>query len=173
VSEEWKDLYYKGQPTHYKISNLGRFSSGEFRQIVSSGTYIIHGRINKMNGYRYIPLKINGKKYRVTAHSLVAYNFIGERPKGAQVNHKDGNKLNNAVSNLEYCTPSENLLHSSAIGLRRKINKRLGRETAQEIRSQYPAKSMNELAREYGVVAATILNIVRGTSYSPQQKEEI
>jgi hypothetical protein len=45
-------------------------------------------------------------------HRLVAAAFIGPRPAGYEVNHKDGNPSHNAVSNLEYTTPSENVRHS-------------------------------------------------------------
>lgn len=48
----------------------------------------------------------------MTIHSLVAAAFIGPRPEGLVINHKDGNRLNNVVENLEYCTYSENYRHA-------------------------------------------------------------
>ncbi len=54
-------------------------------------------------------------------HTLVALYFIGKRPGPRhQINHLDGNKLNNKVENLEYVTPSQNVVHSISLGLKNK-----------------------------------------------------
>ena len=59
----------------------------------------------------------NGQKIRKNVHRLIALAFLGQST--LQVNHKDGNKLNNHFSNLEYVTPSENAIHAINIGLRK------------------------------------------------------
>lgn len=68
-------------------------------------------------GYLKYYLSINRSKISVFCHKLVAMAFIGPRPNGLQINHKDGNKLNNHFSNLEYVTPLENHIHSAKLGL--------------------------------------------------------
>jgi hypothetical protein len=65
-----------------------------------------------INGY--LSVKMNNKDYKI--HSLVAKYFLGDRPKGLCINHIDSNKLNNAVSNLEYVTIRENILHAIKSG---------------------------------------------------------
>lgn len=69
-------------------------------------------------GYLKVGLRHKGEKeVSFTIHRLVAAAFIGPRPKGMHINHKDGNKLNNHVSNLEYVTPSENQKHACRLHL--------------------------------------------------------
>lgn len=69
-------------------------------------------------GYPLISLPNGkGKKRLHTVHSLVAEAFIGSRPPNHEINHKDGCKSNNHVSNLEYVIPSENIRHAFETGL--------------------------------------------------------
>jgi len=69
------------------------------------------------NGYLRITIYDKGKK-RFLLHRLVAYCYLSNNENKSQINHIDGNKLNNNVSNLEYATQSENIRHSFEIGLR-------------------------------------------------------
>ncbi len=78
--------------------------------------------LNLLNtGYYYVYLsrKNPAEVSRRMVHSLVADRFIGPRPTGADINHKDGDKTNNCVTNLEYCTRAENMRHAVAMGLSR------------------------------------------------------
>lgn len=69
-------------------------------------------------GYLHLRLlRERSCKVNVDVHVAVAAAFLGPRPAGMQVNHKDGVKTNNCAANLEYCTRSENLKHAHAIGL--------------------------------------------------------
>lgn len=86
----------------------------------STGIIISHKQIQKRQlkpktdkwGYLLVCLHTNpGKKYKFV-HDLVATTFIGPRPTGLVINHKDGNKKNNNFKNLEYCTQTENERHS-------------------------------------------------------------
>jgi len=63
----------------------------------------------------YLAVKMNNECVKI--HAIVAEHFIGKRPDGFVVNHKDGNKLNNRPDNLEYCTISENIKHAIRYGL--------------------------------------------------------
>ena len=68
-------------------------------------------------GYLIVSLYLNSKKSRKPIHHLVATTFIGPRPHKLVINHKDGNKLNNNVNNLEYISNSDNLKHAHKLGL--------------------------------------------------------
>ncbi len=63
----------------------------------------------------YVTARLHGKTY--TVHSLVAMSYIGHRPKGLVINHKDANKKNNRPENLEYITQAENIKHAQNLGL--------------------------------------------------------
>ena len=112
ISEKWKEI--KGYP-NYEISNMGRVRSkpregtkgGIVKQFIRGGTYY------KVKIYK------DGKQFNVWTHRLVATHFIANPKNKPQVNHKDGNKLNNRADNLEWVTCSENLDHSYANGLRK------------------------------------------------------
>lgn len=77
-----------------------------------------NGRIKKMNpwvnkyGYKMVDLIKDGKKIHKQVHRLVAQEFIPNPENKPQVNHIDGNKQNNTVSNLEWATASENIAHT-------------------------------------------------------------
>ena len=71
------------------------------------------------NGYMHVGLaKGNGEQHRVTVHSIVALHFLPNPYGYKQVNHKDGNKSNNHVSNLEWCSSQQNIHHAFITGLR-------------------------------------------------------
>lgn len=69
------------------------------------------------SGYLKTNYKVNGKIKNINIHDLVAKYFIGEKPKGMVVNHRDGNKHNNHVNNLEYIDYKENSRHARRLGL--------------------------------------------------------
>lgn len=103
MQEEWRDIL--GFPG-YKISNLGRVR-GIRVPILRQYTSFRGG------GYPFVDLRGrdsegNYKRRLARVHSLVAEAFIGPRPKGAVVNHKDHNRQNACVDNLEYITQAEN-----------------------------------------------------------------
>lgn len=62
----------------------------------------------------YITVTINKK--HTALHRVIAEIYLGKRPEGLVVNHKDGNKLNNFPENLEYCTVNDNIQHSIKMG---------------------------------------------------------
>lgn len=67
--------------------------------------------LNK-DGYEYVLISANGKRKKYLVHRLVATAFIPNEEMLPQVNHKDGNKRNNNIGNLEWVSNSENQLHS-------------------------------------------------------------
>jgi hypothetical protein len=99
--EKWKPV--AGYEGFYEVSSLGRIRRSK------SGYILRLSPIKK--GYLTVRLNRFGKAKSFLVHGLVAKAFIGERPAGYQVNHKDLLKSNNAVSNLEYLTGRENVRH--------------------------------------------------------------
>lgn len=75
----------------------------------------------KDNGYIYIELNVNGIATNHRVHRLVAEAFIDNPLNLPYVNHKDGNKSNNNVNNLEWCNASDNTLHAYEKGLAKSI----------------------------------------------------
>lgn len=98
-----------------EFSNLGRVKS-YYRH--SDGKILIN-RVKDNTGYER--LYINGKRYRI--HRFVAELFVPNPEHKLEVNHKDGNKLNNRADNLEWTTRSENQKHAYKIGLQKPSKK--------------------------------------------------
>lgn len=131
MEEIWKPI--KGFEGLYEISNLGRVKALERKKNCNRGYGTIKEHFMKPNNYGTndyyrVPLtnREHIKKYYLV-HRLVAENFIENPKKLPQVNHKDGNKANNVLTNLEWCTASFNLKHAIETGLRIS-NKKLANE---------------------------------------------
>lgn len=106
-NEAWRPA--SGFPK-YEVSSLGRVRRAVRGNATQPGRILV-GKVSR-NGYRQLSLSNNGRRPdSILAHRLVAAAFIGPRPPGKQINHKNGDKLDNRAENLEYCTLSENLLH--------------------------------------------------------------
>ena len=123
--EEWRDI--KGYEKLYQVSNLGRVKSlpkfHRTSKFYSSIGYMSKEKILKplKQSCNYLQVDlcdINGKRRKKYIHKLVAEAFIDNPNNLPQVNHKDGNKLNNSVDNLEWCTCKENILHGIKNGLK-------------------------------------------------------
>lgn len=69
----------------------------------------------KTHGYLYVVLRKNNKRYYLRVHRLIAETFIHNPDNLPEVNHKDENKANNRVNNLEWCTSRKNKIHGSRI----------------------------------------------------------
>lgn len=106
--EEWKDI--KGYEGLYQISNKGRVKS--LGNNKSRKEKIRDGKIDN-NGYKRIGLCKNGKEKKYKIHRLVAQAFLPNPDNLPVVNHKDENKLNNNVENLEWCTQEYNCNYGS------------------------------------------------------------
>lgn len=106
-NEIWKDIpkEFVNESIGYKVSNFGRIRNNKGQ--------ITLGSIDKNNGYKYI--YVSRKKYLL--HRIVAQTFISNPENKEQVNHKDGNKLNSNLNNLEWNTCQENQIHKVETGL--------------------------------------------------------
>ena len=105
----WKDI--KGYEGLYEVSNTGYIKSLQFKKPFIK-------KFNKNHqGYLSVSLYKDNENKLVKVHRVVAEAFISNPENKPQVNHKDGNKANNCVENLEWVTASENIKHSYANGL--------------------------------------------------------
>lgn len=104
------------------------------------------------NGYKAFTFRNAGKDVRLTLHRLLASQFC-EKPEGCDmVNHKDGDKLNNAIENLEWVTAGDNVRHAYAEGL---MHKKTKEEIAAAVRASHEKNSRftkaeaEEILQEY------------------------
>lgn len=112
----WKPV--NGYEGLYEVSDKGQVRSIPRKD--NKGAFH-KGRIlrerNTPRGYKTVMLSKKGVEKQYTIHSIVAIAFLGERNLGMEGNHKDANKDNNSVDNLEWVTRMENVKHSVANGL--------------------------------------------------------
>ena len=140
INEIWKDI--EGYEGFYKISNLGRVKSCE-RVIIATRrhklTFVkIKERIRVIRknhkGYLYVMLNKDGKTKVLKIHRLVAQAFIPNPDNLPCVNHKDEDKTNNIVTNLEWCTHLYNNLYGTRL---ERIGKAIkGRKVSLETRKK-------------------------------------
>lgn len=91
-------------------------SEGRVRSLLRGTPYILKAQVDK-KGYMRVRMTIEREKMSIKVHREVAKAFIPNPNNLPQVNHKDGNKQNNRVDNLEWCTNQENARHAIANGL--------------------------------------------------------
>lgn len=109
--EEWKMITYPNVKTgSYQISNHGRINS-----LIGNQPRIMKTEIDEYERIQLIT--INGEKKHFSVHRLVAFEFLPGYGPDKQVNHINGEKLDNHVRNLEWVTLSQNLKHAFATGL--------------------------------------------------------
>jgi|SRR5579883_186103 hypothetical protein len=167
-SEElWRDI--PGFPDYY-ASTLGRIKSrpggrrkgGILKPYAHPGT-----------GYMQLNLYRDGVAYPRMIHFLVAITFLGPRPSRMEINHKNGDKHDNELDNLEYVTGIENRRHACRLGLCHGRPK-LTREMVELIRCLYRtgAYTQRQLARQFQVRQQTISKIVTGKRWPEQRWPE-
>ena len=148
-NEMWKSTV---EDPYYEVSNFGR---------VRHDGRILSGSIHK-DGYMFV--NIRGKQ--CARHRLVAEVFIENPENKPFVNHIDGNKQNNSVDNLEWCTQSENTKHAYDSDLQPKgLSTYKGKFTSEEreqIKNEWDsgAYSRRQLAKKYGVSHTCINDII-------------
>lgn len=173
MTEQWRPvLGYEGV---YDASDLGRV-----RRVVTRGGNPTE-KINRpgmRRGYDNFTLSFEGVTRTFCAHRLIWEAFNGAIPEGLQINHRNGDKRDNRLANLEVCTPSENTLHAVRV-LKRpwtvpphkpgSANGRakLSEDDVREIRRLRADEgwSQQKLADRFGVHQTGISALLRGVSW--------
>ena len=169
--ERWKTLVYHNEIYEkFEISDQGKMRNAKTKRIYK--TWINH------KGYEQVCVSLGSKnkKKGFRINIAVACTFIPNPDNKPEVNHKDGNKLNNNVSNLEWATSSENMRHAFDNGL---VTPRCGTSNGQSKLSEDDVRFIREnyiprdhdygsrgLGRMFGVGHQQILNIVNRKSYT-------
>lgn len=173
--ERWVDI--SGYEGLYQVSDKGRVKHLPRSQIRNGITFyynelILCHWIGTTSLYDCVGLYKNRNRVKFSVHRLVARHFLPTWNETLEVNHRDGNRYNNAASNLEMCTRKENVRHSISHFLKndygeKSKNAKLKNIQAQEIRQKYQAGILTQdtLARQYGVSPQTISAIVRYKKY--------
>lgn len=153
--EEWRPVV--GWESLYEVSNMGRIRS--FPRVCWNGKveWTMPSRImhdyHAFKGYRYVTLNTGLKPVNRLVHQVVLAAFVPADPLRKVVNHKDGNKVNNRLDNLEWCTVKENIQHAYDTGLNRS-RMRVVLITSEGVRTEF--KSQAEARKETGAHDATI-----------------
>lgn len=159
---EWKRVE---RNTKYEVSDAGQVRN------VKTGRVLRPCRVS--SGYLAINL---GRRVTVSVHRLVAEAFLPPVCGGSHVNHIDGDKGNNVLSNLEWCSQQENNIHA-----RRVLGKCLGEEhglskltwdKVEDIRSRV-GQTAEEIGREFSVTGACIRQIQLGKTWRQRPSHSV
>lgn len=165
--EQWE--WIEGFEGAYKVSDCGQVFSCKTNRMLSSNRLTV-------DGYVKVSLRKDGKAYEKRVHRIVAETFIKNAFNKETVNHIDGNKRNNRVSNLEWSTRSEQLFHAYKLGLKPYMrgekcpSSKLTKKQVYEIIKTYKKGSRNygtvALGKKYNVDPSVIGNIINGKTYT-------
>lgn len=167
INQIWKEI--QDYEKYYVINNCGivkRIGGKELKPSKNRG------------GYYWVKLSRPKQRKDCRIHRLVAQAFIPNPKNYPCINHKDGNKLNNQINNLEWCTKLQNEHHAMKLGLypsgEDNYNAKLTWEKVAEIRNKYiPFKySRVKLAREYGVAEGSIQRILNGKGWRLENRKK-
>ena len=155
---------YNVKPNYYYATEEGEIISSYQNQDLAQS-------LDK-NGYSRPGLRdAQGKSIRVHRHRLILATFNPvEGWENLEVNHKDGNKLNNRLDNLEWCTTKENIHHAMETGLKRHGEDHgsatITEKTAILILEKYKnGEKVTHIARELGIGRQTVSHLVHGRTW--------
>lgn len=164
MDELWAPV--KEFPGWYEVSNLGRVRRIKASQGTRKGKILRDKRTG--NGYRGLCLRAFGRDNYRYVHELVAEAFVGDRPHGFQINHRDTNKRNNRADNLEYTTPKGNQQHASANDLTAKGSRngraKLTEDLVRAIRNDGASSGLSHsaIAQKYRVSRSHVSSLLAG-----------
>lgn len=165
--ETWKNI--PGYPG-YEASNLGRIR-GSVNRWGSNYPVKIRKQNTISNGRVYV--SVAGTRRQVSR--LVAMAFLPNPEKKLEVNHIDGKPANNNLSNLEWCTPSENQKHAYRLGLKSQTGSKNSRAklTEDQVREilKSPIRSASEISKKYHIKYDSAWNIMHGQGWKSLRAE--
>lgn len=157
--EIWKDV--KGFEGKYEVSSLGKIRNKNNSKILKEQDH---------NGYKRVYLNDGSKQRKKRVHRIVAEAFLepSKNPKRTMINHKDSDRKNNSVNNLEWCSHRENILHATQKGnikCNRDYTKSVDRDIEVDvkvIRYMYETTriTQEELASLFNMSTATVFSII-------------
>ena len=166
--EEWKNV--NGYEGYYMVSDLGNVKSLERKVMTYQGLKTKKERIINpylTNGYARICLHKNNHKKMVNIHRLVCEAFLPPLCGKEIVNHKDGNRSNNVLSNLEWCTQSENIKHKFICNGYRVTWASLSDWQVEYIRAFDKGYGVaTKLAKELSVSVHAVRRVLNGKTYN-------
>lgn len=162
--QAWKPVV--GYEEHYSVSSDGEvFSHRAGRKLKPL--------VQPKTGYAMVWFSVDGLRERRSIHRVVAASWIGPAPDGHHVDHIDGNRLHNAVSNLRYLTPAENNRATAARGAtargERNGQSKLTDAQVAEIRRAKLSGGRywgaNQLAEKFGVTRCQVMRAASGSTF--------
>jgi hypothetical protein len=169
--EQWRDIpNYEGI---YQASNLGNIKSllrtssykGRWGDAVLTSPEMQLKQEIKKSGYHYVHLSKEGCGKGMLVHRLVLSAFISES--NLQCNHIDGNKSNNNLENLEYCTSQQNNIHCiNVLGKKRGTGSGSAKVNAdQALAIRDDKRILREIAKDYGITLQAVHYIQKGKNW--------
>ena len=159
MKEIWKSIEFVcGE---YQVSNFGRVRNTNHR---GSGKTRMRTLTLGNNGYLYVGFDVKGRLKNYLVHRLVAMVFIPNPENKPEVNHIDGDRTNNKVSNLEWVTRSENLIHRSNV-LMAKTNDRFELQKVKCVETGEVFTSVSAAARAFGTKQSQVSASARHAKY--------
>lgn len=157
----WKNI--NGYDGKYQVNELGEVRSVKYK----NPRILKHELVGR--GYPVVCLCNHGSVNHVYIHHLVANAFLTKPEDKQIINHKDGNKLNNQVSNLEYVSYSENNQHAYDTGLHgrgeKHYNAKLSESDVKQIKKEGKRNTYQDIADKYNVSKATVRDILIGKTW--------
>lgn len=167
---------------NYEVSNFGNVRTKKRISVITRGVYkdkevgLKHICLSRSKRTGYIQVNFYKNYYKKThlLHRLVATVFLENPLNLPQVNHKDGNKANNNVTNLEWCTAKENVQHAVVNGLRADVSgiknprAKLSPEVVMAVYNSTLSRS--EISEKYNVNKVAICEIKNGRKWSTLTK---
>jgi hypothetical protein len=150
-------------------SNLGRVRTlDRYVPNGKNGKRFVRGRVLKQyresNGYMRVHVGINNKEVKLSVHRVIASCFLPNPGNLGQINHKDCNRANNAISNLEWCTHKQNIVYRDKLGHTARSNAPKSPLFAVNLDTLEPLwfESQSEAGRQLGADVGSINKVIKG-----------